>query len=216
MRSQFLSIFAICIFFTQASFAGSIITHYEGFKSDILEKKAKDIEPTKEGLADATKIADKLYKELKPRLPLAFLSAPQIGISKQIFIYSWNRGAENMIIVINPTITNKKVGTSEMWEVNPSSITKDGEVEAVLVRRPDVIEVMYMDINGNPQHKNLSGRAARAFMQGYDYLQGVNHYKDKKLRIRKFPSYAEYEAYVKSLENKKEPKYYPPKNDMSW
>lgn len=197
--------------FSYSSFAENIITFYEGFKSDILEKKAEYIEPTQEGLREAEKIADKLMKALKPNMPSYGLSAPQIGISKQMFLYSWDKSWENLVIVINPRILYSEAGTTSAWEVCQSAISHKNIIKVPLVKRADAIEVQYMDINGNSQHKVLRGFAARAFQHEYDHLNGINHIKDKKTRVRTFLSYAELESFVEESKKGKDPVYFAPK-----
>jgi peptide deformylase len=201
-------------FLSHSSFAESVITFYEGFKSDILEKKAEYIQPTEEGFREAEKIADKLMKELKPIMPLSGISAPQIGISKQIFLYSWDKSWENLVIVINPRILSSDAVTTSAWEVCQSAISHKNIVKVPLVKRADTIEVQYMDINGNSQHRVLKGFAARAFQHEYDHLNGINHIKDKKTRVRTFLSYAELASFVKESKKGKDPVYFAPKTVM--
>lgn len=215
MKKIALAAISIILLFSNSAFAEDIVTYYEGFKSDVLERKADYIDPTPEGLKEAGKISDKLMKVLKPRMPLPGISAPQIGISKQVFLYSWDKRWENLVIVINPRIMQSDFVSYKAWEVNQSSISRDGIVKVPLIERPSEVNVTYMDINGDPQHKVLSGFAARAFMHFYDHVQGKNYFKDKKTRIRTFPSYVEFEAFVKRQSKTKEPVlYFAPKTIM--
>lgn len=204
MNKIALAAMSIILLFAKSAFADDIVRYQDGFTSDILERKADYIESTKEGLKEAGKISDKLMKVLKPRMPLPGLSAPQIGISKQVFLYSWDKRWENLVIVINPRIVSKDAGSKKAWELSQSSILKDGTVKIALIARPSEINVSYMDINGNPQAKVLKGFAARTFMHFYDNLQGVNYLKDKKTKVRTFPSYAEFEAFYKRQDKGKE------------
>ncbi len=55
-----------------------------------LSTKAAKISLTKKGLTEAKEIAGQILKLLMPLMPAAGLAAPQIGICKQIFLYSWN------------------------------------------------------------------------------------------------------------------------------
>lgn len=212
MRNLFWAIILCPFLFVYSAIADEIITFYESFKSDILEKKAEYFQPTESDMREAQKIADKLMNFLKPRMPLPGISATQIGINKQIFLYSWDKSWKNLVIVINPQIVSSHTATIAAWEACESAIEAGGIVKVAYVRRPIEVEVQYVDINGNPQHKILEGFAARAFQHHYDHLNGINRLKEKGIKVRTFLSHAEFKAFIKKMMEKHKPVYYPPKN----
>jgi len=53
---------------------------------------------------------------LKPYLPAAGLAAPQIGISKSVFIFSFDRGPKNLEAVVNPRFVPIEDTKVEGWE----------------------------------------------------------------------------------------------------
>ena len=74
MKKLALALIPLSTLFAGSVYAEDIITFYEGRKSDILERKADYILRTKEGLKQVNKIADKLMRTLKPRMPLPGVS----------------------------------------------------------------------------------------------------------------------------------------------
>jgi len=210
MKNRYVAYLAAFILLCSNAFSKDIVTYYEGFKSDILLKEAKYFEPTKEDLKYAAKIAKRLKKELAPRMPVSGLSAPQIGISKQIFIYSWSKRLKDIEVVINPSIVNYSIAESVAWEKNLSSISKEGMSQIAAIKRPVEIEVIYMDLKGRPQHQILKGYGARAFQHHYDILNGKNHIKDKKNQVKTFYSFVEMESFLTSKSSTT--KFIPPKN----
>lgn len=60
----------------------------------VLKTKAEPI--GKNELPWAREIAEKLLLALEPHLPAAGLAAPQIGISKAIFIFSFDRDPKHL------------------------------------------------------------------------------------------------------------------------
>lgn len=203
---RILALFAT-ILFSNSVFADKIITIYDGDDSQILKRKADAIEPNKKGLKMAKKIASRLKKTLKPMMPVAGLAAPQIGISKQIFIYSWDRSWENIEVVINPQIVDHSAFTNKRWEACISTIKSDGTyAKAALVDGPRWIEVAYMTLEGERVRKKLHGFAARVFMHEFDHLEGQVNVERKDIKVRSFVTMDEFNTFMKSIRSKD--KYY--------
>jgi peptide deformylase len=134
--------------------------------AEILAYPCITIPLTPEGLADAKKIADQLLETIKPLMPAAGLAAPQIGISKRIFIYSWNRS--DMEVAINPTILHQSNDLNTSWEACFSATQK-----AALVTRSNSILVSYFNLEGNLIKKQLDGFSAKVFQHEYEHLEGI-------------------------------------------
>lgn len=201
-------------------YAEGIVTIYEGEKSAILKRKADAIEPNGKGLKLAKQIAARLKRELKPMIQLGGLSAPQIGISKQVFVYSWDRTWKNVEVVINPQITDRSAWTRTKWEACISTIKSDNSMaKASYVETPKWIEVAYMDLQGEMVRKRLYGFAVRIFMHEYEHLQGIMNVDKKDVKTRTFYTIEEYNAFVKSQRRKDKFYYQKPHNideDDQW
>lgn len=76
------------------------IVTIDSSSKEILKKKTEDIRKDESNLAK--EITEKLLTALAPYLPAAGLAAPQIGISKSVFIYSYDREPKHLEPVINP------------------------------------------------------------------------------------------------------------------
>lgn len=105
-----LIILSIMICFLREAQAMKIITIFDG-NNQCLSQKASAFMVTKEVLKQARIIADQLIKTLSPLMPAAGLAAPQIGITKQIFIYSWDRTFENIEVIIIRRFCSKGLST---------------------------------------------------------------------------------------------------------
>ncbi len=99
------------------------------------------------------------------------LAAPQVGVSKRIFIVDLSALdlAESLRVFINPD--------------NPEILEKSGEVvleEGCLsfpgiyqkISRPEQVKIRATDIDGNLFEMEASGMMARAILHEYDHLEG--------------------------------------------
>jgi peptide deformylase len=153
-------------------------------ESDVLRKKTENFK--QDELPLAREIAEKLFQALNPYLPAAGLAAPQIGISKSIFIYSYDRDPKNFEIVINPSfipIGNEKI---EGWEGCFSVILSDGIWKLAKIPRYEKIKAMYTNQNGEKVEKLLEGFASKVFQHEYDHLQGIESIERKDAIIKEF------------------------------
>lgn len=93
------------------------------------------------------------------------LAAPQVGISKRVFIMG---NEQQLYAIINPTIVLKE-----------GDVVKD--IEGCLsfpklwlrVNRSDKIQVSYQDISGQKVSAEFTGLKARVFQHEYDHLDGI-------------------------------------------
>ena len=79
----------LCMFSGHAS----IIT-IDTLQAEVLRRKAENIQESELGIAK--EIGEKLYAALEPYFPAAGLAAPQIGISKAVFIFSYDRDPKHL------------------------------------------------------------------------------------------------------------------------
>lgn len=185
-----------------------IVTIYDGDKAEILYRKAKPVSPSKEGLREASYIAKKLKKALKPMMQIGGLSAPQIGISKQVFIYSWDRSYRNIEVVMNPQIVDRSAFTKKRWEACISTIAHDGSMAKMAqIDGPNWIKVAYMNLQGEMVQKKLWGFAARLFLHEYEHMIGKMVINEKKTTVRTFPSLDEFNDFARKTRSKNK-RYY--------
>ncbi|MEY3197254.1 MAG: hypothetical protein RLZZ59_622 [Pseudomonadota bacterium] len=194
------------------SFAKPIITLMDNDHNALLEKAAP-IEITKDGLEEARKIDKELRETLSPLMPAAGLAAPQIGISKKIFIYSWDRSEDNMETAINPTLENIGEKMATKWEACFSTLPDKGPVEAALVSRSDKVLVTYTNLEGKKVKKILEGFAAKVFQHEYDHLEGVvNTRKKGVIEVKNFPSKKEFSEFISNIKKQDKVNYIEPVN----
>lgn len=163
----------------------NILTIYKPYDAQVLAAKAQNVELTSEGLKEARDIAEKLLNTIAPLMPAAGLAAPQIGISKRIFIYSWNR-SDNMEVVINPTILKQSRTVTTSWEACFSAMQPNATSKAAQVTRPDTISVSYFNLEGQELKKELEGFAARVFQHENDHLEGIVNVNKKSICVKIF------------------------------
>lgn len=96
----------------------------------------------------------------------AGLAANQVGVSKQIIVVDDSRGEGNVKIMINPKIVRKK-GEAIMAEGCLSLPGLEFEI-----KRPEKIEVEYMDKRGQKQKIKANDLLARIICHEVDHLEG--------------------------------------------
>lgn len=139
----------------------------------ILKTKTEDIQIDELPLAQ--EIIEKLFWALKPHLPAAGLAAPQIGISRSVFIFSFDRDPNNLEGVINPCFTPIGDTKIEGWEGCFSIMLSNGIWKLAKIPRYETIKVQYLNVKGEQVEKLLEGFAAKVFQHEYDHLQGVEN-----------------------------------------
>ena len=136
------------------------ITH---IGNPILRQKTTKTTP-KEGI----KIGQQLTKTLNKLRKLTGvgrgLAAPQIGISKSVFVTYLN---EQFQIYINPKIITKSKNHNFYRESCISS-----RVLWAVVKRPQSVTIEWTDESGQTQAQKFTGFPARLIQHEYDHLQG--------------------------------------------
>lgn len=140
---------------------------------DILKKKTEEIKENEFILAK--EISEKLFLALKPYFPAAGLAAPQIGISRSVFIFSFDRSPDNLETVINPSFLPVGDTKIESWEGCFSVILSNGIWKLAKIPRYEIIQVSYLNLKGEKIEKILEGFAAKVFQHEYDHLQGIEN-----------------------------------------
>lgn len=174
----------------------------------VLRTVTTEITPSEWDLAKD--IAFKLYLALKPHFPAAGLSAPQIGISKSIFIYSYDRDPKHLEVVVNPSYLSEGEETVIGWEGCLSSLTGETRCIARIPRYKKLL-VTYFDLEGDRQQRLLEGFAARVFQHECDHLEGILNIEHPEASVKAFASQQELQAFMSEVKKGDSQQYIPPK-----
>lgn len=158
----------------------------------------------------AQEIADQLYHSLAPFFPAAGLAAPQIGISRSIFIFSYDRDPKNLEAVINPTLTPIGDETVEGWESCFSAILKTGVYECAKISRYATIRVSYLTTKGEKVEKILEGFAAKVFQHEYDHLQGFVNLCRQDAEVKRFQNKQDFIDFMQEVKKQDAARYLKP------
>lgn len=124
---------------------------------------------TNVSLEEGKNIAHRLAKVLDMYRSLtgigAGLAAPQIGLSKRVFITIGENGYD---IYINPEVSKSSKKTNFYRESCLSSRMMWGDVE-----RPESIEMKWLNVDGQEHKENFSAFKARLLQHEYDHLLGI-------------------------------------------
>lgn len=161
-------------------------------------------------LENAREIGNRLMQALQPYFPAAGLAAPQIGVSKAIFIYSYDRDPKNLELVINPSFIPLGEEKVEGWEGCLSSILNDGTVKIAKLWRYENIKVSYWNAQGVLVEKNLNGFAAKVFQHEYDHLQGIVNVNKPQAIVKSFGSKEEWMAFMHEVKKEDAKSYQAP------
>ncbi len=162
--------------------------------SDVLRQKTKDIH--KNDFVVAKGITEKLFLALEPYFPAAGLAAPQIGLDKSVFIYSYDRDPKNLEAVINPTFVPLNEEKEQAWEVCISCMLDDDESKAAKVFRYKNIKVNYLNSEGESIEKTLKGFAAKVFQHETDHLRGIINIERDDAIVKQFESEKELREFM--------------------
>ena len=138
----------------------------------VLRQVAKPVEDV---FSSETKaIIDRMIQTLEDQRGIG-IAAPQIGISKQIFIVAPNQelqppydSLDKGLIVINPKITQNKVKMTHEWE---GCLSIPG-IRGLVPRHCD-IAIEYINMHGELRSERYVDFTARIFLHEFDHLIGT-------------------------------------------
>jgi peptide deformylase len=138
------------------------------YGSSVLRKKTFELDTGD----DFVQLAENMKETLKNAGGIG-LAGPQVGLLKSIFWVDTtpmeNDGIESVEkVFLNPVILNHDDNTT--W-YNEGCLSIPGIFEDV--KRPEIIEVRYRDLNFDWKEETLTGLEARIFQHEYDHLQGI-------------------------------------------
>jgi peptide deformylase len=189
------------------SHASDIVT-IDSPQADVLKTKTENIREDELDLAQ--NIADQLYQSLAPFFPAAGLAAPQIGISRSVFIFSYDRDSKNLEAVINPTFTPIGEEKVEGWESCFSAILKTGVYECAKISRYASIRVSYLTPKGEKIEKILEGFSAKVFQHEYDHLQGYVNICRQDAEVKRFANKQDFLTFIQEVKKQDAARYIKP------
>jgi peptide deformylase len=136
------------------------------FPDPILRKRAEPVEQIDEA---TRRLLDDMLETMYDA-PGVGLAAPQIGLSRRIFVMDASRGEDPPAprFIINPEILDQR-DEMRVYEEGCLSIPKIfAEIE-----RPAAVLLRYIDRDGKAHEEWLEGHAATVAQHEFDHLNGV-------------------------------------------
>ncbi len=179
------------------------IVTVDSVEKQVLRQKAEDIR--KDELLLAQEIASKLFSAIQPLLPAAGLAAPQIGISKSVFIFSFDRDPKNFEVVINPQFVPEGEEVVVGWEGCFSV-----PLQMAQVSRYQKIRVTFLNLKGQMEEKVLEGFGAKVFQHEYDHLQGIETIDREDALVKSFETREELLDFLQEVKKDDSVRYIKP------
>ncbi len=153
----------------------------------VLKQVAKDVDLNDPNLPD---LIESMFETMKNASGVG-LAAPQIGLSKRLFVIDSN------LIIDKETSDEKGIKRAfinvqkveefgEKWGYNEGCLSIPNISEEV--KRPSTIRLKYFDIEGNEHEEDFSGLTARVIQHEYDHIEGIlftDHLKSLKKKLLK-------------------------------
>lgn len=138
------------------------------YGGSVLRKKADEI---KRDEIDVKKLSDDMFETMENADGIG-LAAPQIGISKRIFVVDGTMLEDEKMknfkkVFINPTIISE---SGEDWDFEEGCLSIPN-IRENISRKTD-IEITYFDENWNQFTEHFDGMRARVIQHEYDHIQG--------------------------------------------
>ena len=138
------------------------------YGGSVLRKKADKI---KRDEIDVKKLSDDMFETMENADGIG-LAAPQIGISKRIFVVDGTMLEDEKMknfkkVFINPTIISE---SGEDWDFEEGCLSIPN-IRENISRKTD-IEITYFDENWNQFTEHFDGMRARVIQHEYDHIQG--------------------------------------------
>ncbi len=198
MNLKISSLLVVFISFFNQNFAENVqIVTIDSPLQHVLKRKTEQLKDNE--LPLAREIVEKLFLALEPHLPAAGLAAPQIGISKSVFIFSFDRDPSNLEGVINPSFIPVGDDKIEGWEGCFSAMLSNGSSKLAKIPRYEAIKVQYLNVEGEKVEKILEGFAAKVFQHEYDHLQGIENIDREDAVVLEFTTKEEMLNFMKQV-----------------
>lgn len=175
----------------------------------ILSQKTVDFAPD-EFAVEVECVAEALLREIQPFLPCAGLAAPQIGINRSIFLYSYNRNPENLTFAVNPTYVPTSEERQSGWEGCLSVINCKDCCKLARIPRYAKIKATYFNRTGQRMQFLLEGFAAKVFQHECDHLAGIVNIKHPHAEVKSFSTKEEMQQFITEVKAKDADHYQAP------
>jgi len=182
------------------------IVYVDSLQGDLLRKKTTPITPDE--LDVGRKIGQQLLHTAKSLpAPPAGLAAPQIGITRSVFIFSWDRKPEHLQVVINPSYQSANSEKVIGWEGCLSAM----DVKKVAqIARYETIIAQYQTSDGTNVKFKLTGFAAKVFQHECDHLEGIVCVEKADSQIKQFETSDELIAFITKIKAQDAERYIEP------
>ncbi len=127
----------------------------------VLRKRAIDVTDVDGKLV---KLADDMLETMYAE-PGIGLAAPQVGVSKRLFVYDIGEGPQ---VVVNPVI--EEFGDEE-WAFDEGCLSVPGLSWEII--RPKTVHLVGIDLDGNEVSIEADELLSRAFQHEMDHLDGI-------------------------------------------
>ncbi len=140
------------------------------YGSSVLRRKCVELTPEEQ----IDQLIGDLFETVKKAGGIG-LAAPQIGLSKQIFVIDTSplKSADPSIEEVQAVYINPRI----VWRSAERAVYREGclSVPGIFadIERPERIRVSYRDEQFAEQEKELNGVVARIFQHEYDHLKGI-------------------------------------------
>lgn len=134
------------------------------YNDPVLRKKAR---PVNQISGTIRKLIEDMFETMYTNHGIG-LAAPQVGISKRVFVVDTGEIGEKAAF-INPKIVSSSKNDVESYEEGCLSLP-DIQVDVV---RPKHVTVEYLDPEGKPCRLEAEGMLARCIQHEYDHLEGT-------------------------------------------
>lgn len=153
----------------------------------VLKKIAEDIDLNDPKLPE---LIENMFETMY-NAPGVGLAAPQIGLSKRLFVIDSeqiiDKETSDEVGIKRAFINAQKIEESgEEWAYNEGCLSIPNISEEVY--RPNTILLHYFDLEGNEHEEEFTGLTARVIQHEYDHIEGVlftDHLKSLKRRMLK-------------------------------
>ena len=140
----------------------------ELYGNSVLRERALEIV---KGEVDVKKLSEDMFETMHNADGIG-LAAPQIGISKRIFVVDGSMLEDEEMkdfkeVFINPTIESE---TGEAWEFEEGCLSIPGVRGGV--SRKSNIQITYFDEEWNKKNKEYDGMRARVIQHEFDHING--------------------------------------------
>ena len=140
----------------------------ELYGNSVLRERAVEIV---KGEVDVKKLSEDMFETMHNADGIG-LAAPQIGISKRIFVVDGSMLEDEEMkdfkeVFINPTIESE---TGDAWEFEEGCLSIPGVRGGV--SRKSNIQITYFDEEWNKKNKEYDGMRARVIQHEFDHING--------------------------------------------